>query len=80
MNLAPFAPYLSIAEIILAVVITGLVILQSKGSDMSGLLGGSSDNFGTKRGVDATVHNLTKYFALAFFIVTFLTFIAWGSA
>ena len=40
MSLQPLAPYLSIAEIILAVVLIVLVLLQSKGSDLGGFMGG----------------------------------------
>lgn len=83
MNLQPLAPYLSIAEIILAVVIIALVLMQSKGSDLGGFMGGGggeSGGYRTKRGVEKTMHTLTIYFSVAFFIVTLLTFIAWGQA
>lgn len=82
MSLQPLAPYLSIAEIILAVVIIVLVLLQSKGSDLGGFMGGTGDTGGyrTKRGVEATLHRLTIYFCIAFFVLTLLTFIAWGQA
>jgi protein translocase SecG subunit len=82
MNLAPFAPYLSVVEIVLAVAIVALVLLQSKGSDLAGFLGGSGDKGGsrTRRGVEATMHTVTIYTAVAFFIITFLTFMAVGQA
>jgi protein translocase SecG subunit len=83
MDLQPLAPYLSIAEIVLAVAIITLVLLQSKGSDLGGFMGGSGGDSGgyrTKRGVEATMHRVTIYFCIAFFIVTLLTFIAWGQA
>jgi protein translocase SecG subunit len=83
MNLQPLAPYLAIAEIILAVVLIVLVLLQSKGSDLGAFMGGSGDTGGgyrTKRGFEATLHTVTIYFCIAFFVVTFLTFIAWGQA
>lgn len=82
MSLQPLAPYLSIIEIILAVVLIVLVLLQSKGSDLGGFMGGAGDTGGyrTKRGVEATLHRVTIYFSIVFFIVTVLTFIAWGQA
>jgi protein translocase SecG subunit len=82
MNLAPFAPYLSVVEIVLAVVMVALVLLQSKGSDLAGFLGGGGEKGGsrTRRGVEATMHTVTIYTAVAFFIVTFLTFMALGQA
>ena len=36
MNLQPWAPYLSIIEIILGVALTALVLLQAKGQDGEG--------------------------------------------
>jgi protein translocase SecG subunit len=82
MNLQPLAPYLSAAEIILAVVLIVLVLIQSKGSDLGAFLGGTGEGggFRTKRGVEATMHKLTIYFSIAFFVLTLLTFIAWGQS
>jgi protein translocase SecG subunit len=82
MSLQPLAPYLSIAEIILAVALIVLVLLQSKGSDLGGFMGGTGDTGGyrTKRGVEATLHKVTIYFSILFFIITLLAFIAWGQA
>ena len=80
MNLQPLAPYLGVAEIILAIAMTILVLLQTKGSDLGGFLGGSSDlgSFRTRRGVEATLHRVTILCAVVFFICTILTFIALG--
>lgn len=76
-----FAPYLSVVEIILAVVLTVLVMLQAKGSDLGGFMGGEAGSgYRTKRGIDASLHRLTIGFAVAFFICTILTFIAVGEA
>lgn len=81
MNLGPVAQYLSLAEIILAVTLTVLVLIQTKGSDLGGFFGGSGDSspgFRTRRGVEATMHRVTIFVAVAFFIVTLFSFIAWG--
>jgi len=81
MDLSNLAPYFGVSEIILAIVITALVLIQSKGSDLGGFLGGSGDsggNFRTRRGVEATMHNVTKIFSVLFFINTILAFLAWG--
>lgn len=72
------APYLSIIEIVLAVVVTILVLVQAKGSDLGGFLGGGESTFRTRRGVEATLYRATVGFFIAFFIVTFLTFMALG--
>lgn len=83
MNLQPLAPYFGIAEIILAIALTVLVLLQTKGSDLGGFLGGSGDSSGsfrTRRGVEATMHKVTIACAIAFFVCTVLSFLAWGQA
>lgn len=81
MNLQPWAPYLSIIEIILGVALTALVLLQAKGQDLGGFLGGGggeSGAFRTRRGVEAVLHRLTILIAVLFFINTLLAFLAWG--
>lgn len=78
LNLQPFAPYLGAITIIVAIVITVLVVLQSKGNDLSGFLGGESGGFRTKRGLEAVMHRWTIYFGISFFIIVFFAFIAWG--
>ncbi len=82
MNFQPWAPYLSIIEIILGIAITVLVIVQAKGSDLGGFFGGGgadiSGGFRTRRGVEATLHRVTIVTAIVFFINTFFAFLAWG--
>ena len=83
MNLQPLAPYLSVIEIILAVALTVLVLMQTKGSDLGGFLGGGGDSSGTfrtRRGVEATMHRLTIIVSILFFINTIFAFLAWGQA
>ena len=81
MTLSGLAPYLGIAEIILAITLTVLVLLQTKGSDLGGFLGGAGDtsgSFRTRRGVEATMHRVTIACAVLFFVNTVLAFLAWG--
>jgi preprotein translocase subunit SecG len=83
MNLQSWAPYLGVAEIILAVTLTVLVLIQTKGSDLGGMLGGGSDqgsSFRTRRGVEKTMHQVTIYTSVIFFVVTIFSFLAWGQA
>ena len=82
MNLQPWAPYLSIIEIILGVALTALVLLQAKGQDLGGFLGGGGESgaFRTRRGIEAVLHRLTIVVAILFFINTLLAFLAWGQA
>ncbi len=78
MDLAGLAPFLAVAEIILGVVVIILVLLQAKGSDLSGFMGGESSGFRTRRGIDSTMHKATIGFSIAFSVCTLLTFIAMG--
>ena len=81
MDIGGFAPYLMVIEIVLAIVMIVLVVLQAKGSDLGGFMGGdSSSGFRTRRGIDSTMHRATIGFAIAFFVCTFLTFISMGQA
>jgi len=81
MDLGPFAPYLAVAEIILAIVLIALVLLQAKGTDLGGFMGGdSSSGYRTRRGIEVTLYRATIGFSVAFFICTFLAFIAFGQA
>ncbi len=83
MNLQPWAPYFGIAEIILAIALTVLVLLQTKGSDLGGFLGGGGggdSSFRTRRGVEATMHKVTIACSIAFFVCTVFAFLAWGQA
>jgi protein translocase SecG subunit len=78
MNLGGLAPFLAVIEIVLGIVIIVLVVLQAKGSDLSGFMGGESSGFRTRRGIDASMHRATIGFSIAFFVCTILTFIAMG--
>jgi preprotein translocase subunit SecG len=81
MDLSGFAPYFSVAEIVIAIVLTVLVLLQTKGSDLGGFMGGdTSTGYRTRRGFDATIHRVTIGFAVAFFVCTILAFISLGQA
>ena len=80
MNLQAFAAYLGVIEIILAVVMTVLVLTQTKGGGLGSFMGGSDSGggFRTRRGVEATLHKVTIALAVIFFVNTILAFLAWG--
>ena len=68
MDMQAFAPYLGMIEIILAVVMTVLVLMQTKGGGLGSFMGGSdsSGGFRTRRGVEATMHKVTIFIAVVF--------------
>jgi preprotein translocase subunit SecG len=58
----------SIIQIILALALIFLIVMQSKGSGLgSSFLGGSS-SYSTKRGVEKAVFNITIVISFLFFI------------
>ncbi len=54
-------------QVTLAVVLIVIILLQQKGAGLSGVFGGSSNIYSTKRGVDKILHYATVVAALIFF-------------
>ena len=63
------AKILVIAQIILAILLIGAILLQQKGSGIGAAFGGSSNIYSTKRGVDKMLFNATIVIAVLFFLV-----------
>lgn len=57
-------------QIVLAVILTTIILLQQKGSGLSGVFGGTSNIYSTKRGVDKILHYATIVIAIIFFSVS----------
>jgi preprotein translocase subunit SecG len=69
-----YKDYIDIAQILVAVVLTVVILLQAKGSGIGTALGGgTSGSFRTRRGVEKTLFQLTIVLALVFLIIS-----AWG--
>lgn len=69
-----FKDYLNIAQILVAIVLSVIILLQAKGSGIGTALGGgTSGSFRTRRGVEKTLFQLTIAVSVIFFIVA-----AWG--
>jgi len=65
--------YLNIAQIIVSVALTGIILLQARGGSMGSMFGGGdSAVYHKRRGVERTIFNVTIGLAVAFFIVTIL--------
>ena len=61
---------LTIIQLVLALVLTLLIVLQQKGSGLSGVFGGSSNIYSTKRGIDKILHYSTIVVAAVFFALS----------
>ncbi len=69
--------YLNIAQIIVSVALIALVILQTKGSALGGVFGGSDSSiYKTRRGLEKTVFNVTIGLSVVFFLLALLNVIA----
>lgn len=72
---------IAVVIIILSVAMVALVLVQSKGADLGGFLGGGGGDGvqRTRRGVEAIMHTATIWLAVAFFIFILAGFFLWGS-
>ncbi len=61
--------YLYVAQIIVAVALITLVMLQAKGSGMGGIFGGDGGIYKTRRGVEKTMYQATIGLSVLFFLL-----------
>jgi preprotein translocase subunit SecG len=72
-------PFLNLIQIIISAALIVLILLQTRGSGLGGLFGGSDSSiYKTRRGVERTMFNVTIGLALAFFLVAIVNVIAAG--
>lgn len=78
--MTPFDQALGIILIILSIVIIVLVLVQSKGADLGGFLGGGGGEgqVRTRRGVELFLHRVTIATMAIFFVYNLFLFYLWG--
>jgi len=59
--------WIKIAQIVIAVALIVVILLQNKGAGLGNIFGGSGNIFSTKRGVDKILFRLTVALVVAFF-------------
>lgn len=59
--------WLKIAQLVVAILLIISILLQSRGSGLSGVFGGSNAVFRTKRGIEKTLFTSTIVLAAIFF-------------
>ncbi len=64
--------YLNIVQIIIAVLLIAVIIVQAKGTGLSGVFGGEGNVFRTKRGFEKILFYATIVLAAGFFLVAIL--------
>ncbi|MFH1789849.1 MAG: preprotein translocase subunit SecG [bacterium] len=63
---------LNILQLIIAIILIVVVLLQQKGTGLSGVFGGSSNIYSTKRGADKILHYATIIIAIIFFGISII--------
>ena len=61
--------FLGISQLLLAVALIAVVLLQSKGEQLGGVFGGAQSVYQTRRGVDRMLFTITVFLAMAFFVL-----------
>ncbi|MBI5222498.1 MAG: preprotein translocase subunit SecG [Candidatus Magasanikbacteria bacterium] len=64
--------YLDIIQIIIAVLMIAAILLQAKGTGLSGVFGGQGNVFRTKRGFEKILFYATVGLAIGFFAVALI--------
>lgn len=64
--------YLDIIQIIIAVLMIAAILLQAKGTGLSGVFGGQGNVFRTKRGFEKILFYITIGLAIGFFVVALI--------
>lgn len=65
--------YLSVAQIVLAVSLTLIILLQVRGGGLGGIFGQPDTVYRTKRGMEKTMFQLTIVLAVLFVIVAIIS-------
>jgi len=61
---------LQVSQIIIAISLITVILLQNRGSGLSGIFGGASNVYRTKRGVEKILFTATIILAVLFFIIS----------
>lgn len=69
---------MQIIQIILAVALIGIILLQSKGTGLGSIFGGDGGVYRTRRGVEKTLFQATIGLVIVFFLVSILTVVVIG--
>lgn len=62
--------FLDIVQTIIAIILTGAILMQARGSGLGAVFGGEGNVFRTKRGIEKKLHSTTIALAILFFGVS----------
>lgn len=63
---------LQVIQIIVAIALIALVLLQTKGAGLGGIFGGEGGIYRTRRGVEKTLYQATIALSVVFFLVSLI--------
>jgi len=63
---------LSVLQVISAIILIAVILLQQKGAGLGAAFGGSSNVYSTKRGLDKILHRATIVMSVFFFGISLL--------
>lgn len=66
---------LNIFQIVIAILLITVILLQSRGSGLSGIFGGSGNIYQTKRGIEKNLFIATIILAILFFLASLVNII-----
>jgi len=61
---------ISIVQVIIAILLMAAILLQSRGTGLSGVFGGTSNVYRTKRGIEKILFITTIILAILFFLIS----------
>lgn len=68
--LALFTKNIQIIQIVIAILLMVSILIQNRGSGLSGVFGGTSSVYRTKRGIEKKVFIVTIILAILFFLIS----------
>jgi preprotein translocase subunit SecG len=68
--------YLAIVQILLSIVLTGVILMQTRGSGFSATFSSDSSIYRSRRGVEKALFNFTIGLSVVFVLVSILSVIA----
>ena len=72
--------YLNLSQIIIAIALVVIIMLQTKGAALGGVFGGSdSAVYKTRRGIEKTIFNVTIGLSALFFIMAIVNVMVMGT-
>jgi len=70
--------YFNIAQIVLAVVLIGVLLLQVRGGGLGGIFGQPDSVFRTRRGIEKSLFRLTIALVVVFIVLSILSLQSWA--